>query len=392
MKRFSELFAERQLKNLPTVEGKRLSAEEAAQQIAAVNRMMTREGRDIRVNMTEFLSSPDASWLIKSVIDTRLQGVVEPQLICSQKLAKVITVDGAKLITFPILGALRAGKVGPGGQYPQDALSAAEGQTSIEVEKFGLQIPIAEEIIEDSQWDVLGMHIDAGRNAMLRLREEDCFNCMSDFGNVAFDNNVGGTTAHRLDAQTTGKDSSGNYNGTLSWMDLVDAMGRMMESGYIPTDMAMPPGIWTAFVKDPYMRFIMLMQGNAAPAMGDLGPNAIASNVPFPVNVHISPFIRYSTSATINVLASATDTTGASQTAPTAELYIVDRNNGLVVAERDPMSSEEFAKPENDIRILKFKERRGQTLLNGGKGVVVLKNIMLQTNDEEIFTVGTHAH
>lgn len=391
MKRFSELYKEQLERNLPEVDGQRLTAEEAAAQIAAVNRMMTREGRDIRVNMKEFLNSPDASWLIKAVIDTRLQSVVEPQLICSQKLAKTITVDGAKLIQFPILGALRAGRVGPGGKYPQDQLSAAEGQTSIEVEKMGLQIPLAEEIIEDSQWDVVGLHIDAGRNAMLRLREEDCFNCMSDMGNVAFDNDIGGAVAHRLDAQTTGKDASGNYNGSISWMDLVDAFGRMIESGYNPTDMAMPPGIWVAFVKDPFMRFIMLMQGNAAPAMGDLGPGAIASNVPFPVNIHISPFIKFATTKTINVLASATDSTGTNQTAPAAELYIVDRNNGLVVAERESMSSEEFEKPENDIRILKFKERRGQTLLNGGKGVVVIKNILLQANEEPLGTWRTQS-
>lgn len=360
----------------------------------ALKKLMSREGGAYSVPMKEALGAADASILFKIVIDDRLQTPVEPTLDVSSQIAKVISNPEGRLFVFPTIGAIQAYELTEMGDWKDDTPGFIESVTEVRAKKYGVQIPVSQDLVKDSQWNLLGLLLDAGRNAMARKREEDCFNELSTNGTVVFDNNLGHAApnysdAQKLKAQTTGRNESGLYNGTLAHYDLVEAIGLMMANGFNPTDIVVHPLMWTVFAKDPILRFLMLQSGQLTPAQSDLGPQGIARTLPWAFNVLVSPHVPYSASTSATIFTSSSDTTGTTNTAPSVEMFIVDRNASLVIIEVEPLSVGEFQDPYRDITNLRLKERRGIGTMNTGKSTMVFKNILLQTNAEPVFTVRT---
>lgn len=316
----------------------------------------------------EALTSRDAQILLPKVMEGVLELAAEPIYLAS-KLFKTIKLDQGNRMIFPAIGALRAYEVGETQEYPTDTLDIMlkEKATEVDVTKKGVLVPISEELINDSQWDVIGMHIQAAGRALARLKEELLFKAMSKHGHVVFDNKL---RKKYPEAGTTGRNEHGEFNDTLAIEDLFDIIVALMANEYVPTDILIHPLTWSIFVKNGLISIF------DKPALGSEGnikidKNAANGRIPFALNLLVSPFIPFS------------------QVDRTFDMYVIDRNNVGVIVQREKMTTDDFIDPYRDIRNLKFKERYGIGILDQGKAVATARNIALDITYEKPMLVRT---
>jgi len=334
---------------------------------------------EMSINLKEALYAPDASILFPKVISDVLMRPMEDPVMAGQlRLAKVVNIpDGVRSVEFPTVGALRAYDIAPGQEYQENTLAFAEAMTEVKVGKSGLKCPIPEEVINDSMWDILALHVEAMGFAMARWKEEKIFNAVKDRAVVAFDNSIAGAAN-----QTTGKDTNQKSNGSLAFMDLIDAMALQLANGFITTDLVVHPLGWTIFMKDPRLQYQLLTNGPIGQSYAPMGPDNIQANLPWGITVNVSPFMPFTQSPTLTTVT----TTGDSSAAAT-DIYLIDRNNGIVILQREGIQTDEFNDPNRDLRYLKIKEVYGVDLLNAGKAAVAIKNVRITENSTPLYSV-----
>jgi hypothetical protein len=228
----------------------------------------------------------------------------------------------------------------------------------------------------------MNMHIRAAGRALARHKETKIFNMINTEGTTIFDNNVG-------NKQTSGRDSAGNGNGTITLDDLLVMYSKVVEQGFIPNALLMSPLGWLVFARSPILRAFGFANGGPifSPLQGtpglarqwysggiNVGPTAQAqytattyANVPnlfpAPLRIIVSPFMAY--------------TAASGSTAATTDIIMADTNElGILVVDEE-VTNEEWDDPNRDIRSIKFRERYGLGILNEGKAVAVAKNISI---------------
>ena len=320
------------------------------------------------MTVKEALTSRDAQILLPKVMEGVLEQAAEPIYLAS-KLFKTVKLEQGSRIIFPAIGALRAYEIGETQEYPTDTLDIMlkEKATEVDVTKKGVLVPISEELINDSQWDVIGMHIQAAGRALARLKEELIFKAMSKHGHVVFDNKL---RRKYPEAGTTGRNEHGEFNDTLAIEDLFDIIVALMANEYTPTDILIHPLTWSVFVKNG------LISVFDKPVLGSkdnikIDKNAANGRIPFALNLMVSPFIPFD------------------QVNRTFDMYVIDRHNVGVIVEKEGMTTEDFTDPYRDIRNLKFKERYGIGILDQGKAVATARNIALDVTYEKPMLVRT---
>ena len=234
-----------------------------------------------------------------------------------------------------------------------------------------------------SQYDVMSMHIRAAGRALARHKETKIFNMINNEGTTTFDNNV-------ANKQTSGRDSDGTGNGTITLDDMLIMYSKIVANGFVPNAILLSPLGWLLFARDPVMRawgfanggpMFEPMQGQPGMARSwyqggvNVGPVASApyaattyTNVPnmfpSPLRVIVSPFLTYSAAS------------GA--TAAKTNIIMADTNElGIIVIDED-VTNEEWDDPNRDIRTIKFRERYGLGILNEGKAIAVAKNVSIK--------------
>lgn len=315
------------------------------------------------MELEEALTSRDAQVLMTTIMEETMQEAAEPLYIASQFFDQV-QIDAGNRLIFPAIGALRAYIMSEGQEYREQSLNIMkkERRTEVSVSKKGLLVPITEEAIEDSQWEVVGMHVEAAGRAMARLKEELMFKAMTNHGTVVFDNDLRDKYPQ---AGTTGLDELGNFNDTLSVEDFFDLVIMLMNNEYVPTDLLIHPLTWTVFLKNGLIDMLdapAIGQGNDLEDLQGGEAEIGGDKLPINLNVTSSPFIPFD------------------EEERTFDMYCIDRNNVGVEVTRDPMTTDEFEDPYRDIQNLKFKERYGIGILDEGKAVTVAKNISLDTS------------
>jgi len=310
------------------------------------------------ITVTEALSTPDASILFPKVINTVMLEAAEPTYLVSKFLTEISLTEG-RSIEFPMFGAIRAYPVAEGQEYPEQTLNfhVDKLSTEVKVNKYGLKVKITDEMVSDSQWDVIGMHLKAAGYAMGRLKEELCFYEFDKHGHIVFD-------ADSSDPKLvpTGRDYYGEANGTVTAEDLIDMCTSIMAAGFTPTDIIMHPLCWSLFYKNSILESMkMAAFGAGAPSVNiSKEPPQIPINTGSPVgglNISFSPWVPFD------------------QVNKKFNFYVIDRNNVGVLVVKDRMSPEQFDDPTRDIITLKVKERYGIGILHGGYGIAVAKNI-----------------
>lgn len=246
--------------------------------------------------------------------------------------------------------------------------------------KSGVKVRITDEMLRYSQYDVMGMHIRAAGRALARHKETKIFNMINNEGTVVFDNDV-------ANKQTSGRDSDGSGNGTITLDDILVMYSKIVANGFIPNALLMSPLGWLVFARDPILRAFGFANGGPifSPLQGqpglakswyqggvNVGPTAGAPNAastyanvpnlfPAPLRIIVSPFISY--------------TAASGSTDAKTNIIMCDTNElGILVVDED-VSTEEWDDPARDIRSIKFRERYGLGILNEGNAVAIAKNI-----------------
>lgn len=324
------------------------------------SKMMTFEGRkerEARVTVQEALTTADANILIPKVISQVVVEAAEPLYLASQFFQRVQLNEG-KSMEFIHFGAIRAFEIGEGQEYPNQLLNLAmqgmDQTVDVKVKKYGLKVQITDEMISDSQWDVIGLHLRAAGRAMARKKEEVVFEEFNKHGHVVFDCDK---YAAGDDGYPTGRGFSGEYNGTLTAEDMIDMAVSIMSAGFTPTDIIMHPLCWALFAKNAMLE--SAGTGIAAFGQGTFSydPRNFNANNSLGLSIIFSPFVPFD------------------QANKKFDFYIIDRNNIGVLLVKDDISTEQFDDPLRDIQTLKIRERYGVGILYGGLGIAVARNI-----------------
>lgn len=319
------------------------------------------------VQMKEFLATPSAQILIPRVIVGTMREVAEPLYIGTKMLSRIRLTHGQSMI-FPSMGVMRAHDVAEGQEYPEDTFDWQTHETpEIRVGKSGIRVRVTDEMVADSQWDVVSMLVREAGRAMARHKEEKAFKQFSKHGHSVFDNAIRSTDP---EAGTTGMDVDGNLNDTLSAEDFLDIIIAVMNNEYTPTDVLLHPLTWSVFAKNELMGSLAkapndMYPHKGAPSNMQLGPDSIAGRLPFAFNVQLSPFIPFD------------------KKAKRFDMYVVDRNNIGVLLVKDELTTDQFDEPARDIRNIKIKEQYGIGVLNEGRAIAVAKNINLEKSYNE---------
>jgi hypothetical protein len=303
----------------------------------------------------------------KTVTEVAIQPQ-EPVMIGQDLLATTIPMPGLYTeVRVPAFGALKAAEIGVGMEYPEDRISSIEHAMSVAIRKFGLRVSIAEEVLRASNWPLVGMHIKAAGLALKRLKEQTIWNGLDEYCFTVFDNDSGFAAAHwatpsaspyddtgidNANLITHGLSATGHYNGNITLLDIMDMMGQLMANGYEPTDLVMHPLAWVILAKDPILRNFAWQQGISTVPWTKIGPNAQQANMPFGLQINVSPFIYINTSATPFV----------------TTIYVGSRNTTIGLIQGDGPETESFNEPRNDTTNMKIREYWGVAALDYGLG------------------------
>jgi hypothetical protein len=307
------------------------------------------------VTVKEALTTQDASILIPRVITGMMREAAEPLYIGSQLLQTVRLTEG-RSIEFPSIGAMRAHDIGESQSYLEETVDFQLHRTQeVKVGKSGMVVRVTEEMINDSQWDVIGILVRKAGEAMARLKEEKIFIQFSKHGHIVFDNDI---RQKYPEAGTTGYDIEGNLNNTMSTEDLIDLFIAVMANGFNPTDIIMHPLTWSVFFKNDIIGSLThAALGGSQITNLQIQPGQVQGRVPFAININFTPFapFNYETKK--------------------FDMYVVDRSNIGILLVKDPLSTEQFDDPMRDIQTIKIKERYGIGILNEGKAVATARNL-----------------
>lgn len=321
-----------------------------------------------RIELRSALATPQMAVLVRQTIVDKLRDSAEPMYVVSKFFDKIRITEGRSIV-FPSLGALRAHEIPETGEYPTAYLDAQlhEAELEVKVQKVGLQVAISDEMIEDSQWDAIGIMLKKAAEAMARHKEEKVFREFSRYGHIVFDGayvNEDGTL--HPDAREggplagiapTGKNRAGEYNATLSVEDILDLFLAMMANEKIPTDVLMHPLVWPIFVKNEILGSLSLAAFGASDNKVTVTPEAVQGRLPFNLTVTLSPFARFD------------------RVDKRFDVYVVDRNEVGVMLVKNDITTEQWDNPSRDIQMIKVMERYGFQTYDNGRGITVAKNI-----------------
>lgn len=328
-----------------------------------------------KIPLKEAVYAPDFKILFPKVITDGLRMPVEPKYVGQQLLSKTIQVEGNRIYEFPVLGTIRAHEIPEHGEPPMEDPAFSKNTTEVRVRRFGLQLGVGNDVIEESQWELLGYYLNAANDALLRLKEEQVFTAYEQYSYTRFDNSSTDATF-----QTTGKASDGDTaNGTFDLMNLLDMMATLIQNNYIPSDVVLHPMMWALWAKDPFLRYQLLMQGQVGQQAMVPSLDGAGSYAPFGLNVVVTPFQKVELGKTL--------ATGITGTGNYASITVLDRGRAMLILQKTPVSMVKFEDVMRDIQRIMLHERYGLGVLDGGRSSIVAKNIALATNYEPLYTI-----
>jgi hypothetical protein len=352
-----------------------------------------------RVEMKDVFT-PDATRFIQETVTTIIKEALEPQLLIVPNLFQTINLALGRSVEIGAVGALIAHPIGEGQEYPTVDLPFDKGKmTSVYVQKYGLRLPITDEMIKDSQYDVINLWLRAAGIALARRKEMVGISYINEMGTLLFDNLNPGNSAYGV---CTGRDITGAQNYTYTFNDLIRHYAFMSMRGYTPDTLLMHPMAWAVFATDPMMRELVVsgqtVVSEPTPANGTysanwgqmlkgLGYNTTAVTNPHttalqpwgasfytapkyllrPIKVLVTPFVRFADNAT-------------SGGQPITDIIFADSNNCGILVQRDEVSTERWDDPSRDMVHVKIKERYGMNVMMQGRAITIAKNLVIDRN------------
>jgi hypothetical protein len=362
-----------------------------------------------KVEFKDLLATPQATIWMPKVIEEIVREPVEPMLIVPSLLDRIAYTPAAR-ITFPAMGAMVAFDLAEGQTYPEQSLNVAPGSMTVNVGKTGIMFKITEEMQKYSQFDIMNMHIRAGRRGLDRHKEKKGMTFISGMGVTLFDNKLPTESVY---GTCTGRAITGAGNGSCRMEDLLKAYSHIMMQGYTPDTILLHPLAWSMWMIDPFLQTIAKLTGNgpwfqktnmakqgrpwANSSQGGQGmpggygqytppgnaasetptdptnanefdqnlnsPAVIPRYFPYPLRVLVSPFVPFN------------------EDTNTCDIMIFDSANlGALVVDED-VSIDQWEDQNADIIKVKLKERYCFASYEDGLAVGVLRHIPIKANE-----------
>lgn len=360
--------------------------------------------------LKDLLATSSAPLWMPKVITKVVLEAAEPLMIGSSLMQK-ITIKNGQQIQFSAMGALTAEDIPEGQEYPTRRIQEGPGSLiSLIATKCGLQVPITEEMVQYSQFQVINMTLRQAGRALARHKEEKIWRLIENQGMITHDNS---NPTSSFFGTTTGRSMDGTANGSMAFDDLLESFGLLVDMGFTPNTLIMHPLTWIMFVKDPTMRAMMIASGGSGSWFGPWAGNPSGTNWPWSNMAGLGIASQGGTTQGISANpsdpASPTNTLNWEQTlasAPklplfvnmplsilvspfvpynprtkTTSIYMCDRNELGAIGEEYGIQTEEWSDPARDIRNVKIREKYGLALLNEGRAIGVMKNVYVKANE-----------
>ena len=343
------------------------------------------------VTVKDSLSIPNNGVLIKRAIEELIIAPSMPDLIGEQLIRTTYMLNSPSNISFRTLGAVSAVdfEIAEGAEYPEVGVGMA-GSSSMQLTfaKFGCKFKISEELLQQSNWNLIGYQVQQVVNAMRRFRDRKIFEVLFMRGTVVFDNLNPNAS---LIGRTSGRDSTGAGNGSLTNEDLIDMYATVTRKGYTPTVILCHPLHWAVFAKDPVIRESGMLKGDLgqwikksyndpeskAPdnLMSDISRSSGQIN---PKDAHLLPTYNPLASSGLSIVTSPLVYIDDVQRV--GDIIMLDPNNSAMLAIGEMLNITEWDEERNDMKVIKFKERWALSVVDNGEGIAVARGISLDAN------------
>jgi len=373
--------------------------------------------------LKDLLTTGDLTRFIPTVVSYIVQEALEPATLVVGELFQEIRIERGRRVQIGSVGAIHVEDIPEGGDYPEIYPDMDGGpMVGFGVEKVGVMIHFTDEMIEDTQFDVIGLWLRAAGRAFARHKEIKALKLLDEMGVTVYDNK---TPTDSQKGVCTGRDITGAQNGSMTMNDVFEMYAFLALRGFTPTHWITNPLSWAMFLTDSEVREVVMAgntlisnrtpQGQASqgwptefaglgrrfkatgegPENPDYGPNnadgrfganpfvqtlnPLQSTLNIPprglpsvLTMLVSPWMPYQSNAGLS--------TSAADGADAASVVMADRNATGALVRRQDMRLEEFDKPLQDIRGMKMNERYGFVALEQGRGVAVAKNVIIARN------------
>ena len=343
------------------------------------------------VTVKDSLSIPNNGVLIKRAIEELIIAPSMPDLIGEQLIRTTYMLNSPSNISFRTLGAVTAVdfEIAEGAEYPEVSVGIT-GSSSMQLTfaKFGCKFKISEELLQQSNWNLIGYQVQQVVNAMRRFRDRKIFEVLFMRGTVVFDNLNPNAS---LIGRTSGRDSTGAGNGSLTNEDLIDMYATVTRKGYTPTVILCHPLHWAVFAKDPVIRESGMLKGDLgqwikksyndpeskAPdnLMSDISRSSTQIN---PKDAHLLPTYNPLASSGLSIVTSPLVYIDDVQRV--GDIIMLDPNNSAMLAIGEMLNITEWDEERNDMKVIKFKERWALSVVDNGEGIAVARGISLDAN------------
>ena len=356
----------------------------------------------VKLDFMDTLATPNMPLAFKRVIEEYVIDAIEPNLIGLSLLQRITVNPYQTEVRFRTYGAMDVGDISmaEGQEYPEFSTTHGGGQVSANIGKYGLAMRITDEMLHNSQWDIIGHHMRKLGQAMARAKEQNIFNMINSVGVVVFDND---DPANSLLGRTTGRDLTGAGNGSFTADDMYDMYASMLERGFTPNLILCHPLAWATFTKDPVMREYALSGGglnnwfNGMPnqniGQGKFLPEAWKKFTRVSGESAFNPtseerigtqestfqFPSYFPGTGIRIVASPFVPFDP-ETKTTSIIMLDTTELGAIFVSEEP-TVEEWDDPARDIKKIKVRERYGLVIFNEGQAVSIAKNVSIEPNE-----------
>lgn len=378
-----------------------------------VKTLITNNGtiNDEFFEIKDVFTAQDFVPFIPNTITQIVREAREPELLIVPNLFKKVNVKKGRAINIVTVdtSAIEAGEISDFQKdWPITNINRAMTgeQIYFDVTTHGLIIQFSDEVIDDSEWDILNLWLEAAGKALARHKEQYAIRLLNEAGkNEPIYDNMNPNNSEK--GTTTGRNIAGAFNGSMTLVDLFQMFAYMILRGFTPDTIIMHPLAWAMFATDPEMKEtvvngVRLPEGNPAPGwetgFGGFGLRTKATgtqeegpspwvwslnpwgasfqvkpkNMPVPFKILVSPYMWLGT------VASANEDSIIGK--PLTHLYMADSSACGALIQKEDVKTNDWTDPLSEIRFLKIWEKWGMAVFEQGKGIVAARNIVVDRN------------
>jgi hypothetical protein len=344
------------------------------------------------LKLKDILNHGDLSKYLPVAISEIVREAAEPYLIANELFVNISQKEGV-YITMPAEGAMdMVDEVPAGGEYGTETVTFGGGSViRIDIRKFGLKLALTEEMIEQSQWDVIAYWLKAAGRAFARRKNATCFSLFQKQGLTLVDNVTPSQSV--LGRALSGRDALGQFNFSFGSEDFFDIYAAMLQEGFAPSVIVMHPMTWAIWCKDPFLKVFAWQNGGGSLMAGydlqgvkrdsffnglGMSSGGARPGETKPVDFKGSPILPAWAQVPFKIMVSPQ--VPYNPITKTTDIYFVDPGNAGALIQAENINHHQWNDPERDIQMIKLREKYAMNIMNEGRGVGVVKNVRCVPN------------